>query len=52
MNSSSFLVLSQASIEVRQFFRTSFIKSLLSDYIVYGIFVWENFAIFDRLSIK
>ena len=38
----SFLGHSQSSIEARQFFRTNFIKLLLSDYIVYGIFVWEN----------
>ena len=31
MSSSFFLVHSQSSIEVRQFFRTNFIKSLLSD---------------------
>ena len=42
MSSSSFLVHSQSSIEVRQFFGANFIKSLLSDYIIYGIFVWEN----------
>ena len=41
--SSSSLVQSQSSVEVRQFFITSFIKLLLSDYTVYGIFVWENF---------
>ena len=52
MSSSSFLVHSQSSIEVRQFFITNFIKLLLSDYTVYGIFVWETFVIFDRLSIK
>ena len=52
MSSSSFLVHSQSSIEVRQFFRTNFIKLLLSDYTVYGIFVWETFVIFNRLSIK
>ena len=46
MSSSSFLVHSQSSIEVRQFFRTNFIKLLLSDYTVYGIFVWENFCHF------
>ena len=31
MSSSFFLVHSQSSIEVRQYFRTNFIKSLLSD---------------------
>ena len=36
----------QSSIEVSQFFRTTFIKLLLSDYTVYGIFVWENFCHF------
>ena len=43
MSSSSFLVHSQFSIEVRQFFKTNFLKSLMSDYTVYGIFVRENF---------
>ena len=42
MSSSSFLVHSQSSIEVRQFFRTNFIKSLLSDYMVYGVFVLKK----------
>ena len=31
---------------------TNSIKLLLSDHTVYGIFVWEIFVIFDRLSIK
>ena len=39
MSSNPYLVYSQSSIEVRQFFRTNIIKLLLSDYIVYGIFV-------------
>ena len=52
VSSSSFLVRSQSSIEVRKNLRTNFIKLLLSDYIVYGIFVWETFVIFNRLSIK
>ena len=52
LTSRSFLVYSQSSIEVRQIFSTNFIKLLLSDYTVYGIFLSETFAIFDRLSIK
>ena len=47
LTSCSFLVHLQSSVEVRQIFRTNFLKLLLSDYIVYGTFV-----IFDRLSIK
>ena len=45
MSSSSSLVHSQSSIEGRQFFGTNFIKFLLSDYTVYGIFVWEDFCV-------
>ena len=52
MSLSSFLVHAQYSVEVRQFLGTNLIKLLLSDYTVYGIFVWESFVIFDRLSIK
>ena len=52
MSSSSFLVHSQSSIEVRQFFRTNFIKLLLSDYTVYGTFGSETFVIYDRLNKK
>ena len=52
LTSRSFLVYSQSSIEVRQIFSTNFIKLLLSGYTVYGIFLSETFAIFDRLSIK
>ena len=52
MSSSSFLVHSQSSIEVRHFFRTNFIKLLLSDYTVYEILFEKNFVIFDRLSLK
>ena len=37
-NSSSFLVHSQSSIELREFFITNSIRLLLSDYTVYGIF--------------
>ena len=39
LSSNSFLVHSQLSIEVRQLCRTNFIKLLLSDYAVCGIFV-------------
>ena len=52
LSSGSFLVHSQSSVEVRQILRTKFIKLLLSDYRVHGIFVWQTFDIFDRLSIK
>ena len=53
LSSSYFLVHSQSLIEVRQIIRTNFIKLLLSDYTVYGIFVWKAlFFNFDRLSIK
>ena len=52
MSSSSFLVHSQSSIEVRQFFRTSFIKLLLPDYIVYEIFVSENFFVEYKIILK
>ena len=52
LSSCSFLVDLQSSIEVRQIFRTNFLKLLLSDYTVYAIFIRETFFIFDRLSIK
>ena len=54
MSLSSFLVHSQSSIEVRQFFTTIFIKLLLFDYSIrYMEFLSEKaFAIFDGLSIK
>ena len=39
LSSSSFLVHSQFSVEVRQIFITNFIKLFLSDYMAYGIFV-------------
>ena len=50
MSSSYFLVHSQSSIEVRQFFRANFINYTVliiqSDYTVYGIFARENFCHF------
>ena len=39
LSSSSFLVHSQSSTEVRKILRTKFIELLLFDYTVYGIFV-------------
>ena len=38
LSSSSFLVHSQSSVEVRQIFRTNFINLLLSDYTVFKVF--------------
>ena len=51
MSSISFLVVSESSIEVRQFCRTNFIKLLLSDYTVYEI-LFEKTCVFNRLSNK
>ena len=50
MSSSSFLIHSQSSIEVRQFFRTNFIEILVSDYTVHRTFVWEKVCHFWEIE--
>ena len=52
LSASYLLVDSQSLFKFGQIIRTSFIKLLLFDYAVYGTFVWKNFVIFDRLSLK
>ena len=50
MSSSSFLIHSQSSIEVRQFFSTNFIEILVSDYTVHRTFVWEKVCHFWEIE--
>ena len=52
MSSISFSVLSESSIEVRQFFRTNFIKLLLSDFTVYEFLFEKTFLFLIDLVIK
>ena len=50
MSSSSFLIHSQSSVEVRQFFSTNFIEILVSDYTVHRTFVWEKVCHFWEIE--